>query len=192
VLRQAEYRKAGPSSLRSRHNVAVAVSASQSAIQATAAAPVSQSQTAASLLRRDFAGSGSVRTPNPAAEKHGTAVDLVRSVYVPGQGQGQPHAQAWTTGNISIDHLLSPPPFVPLPAPKSTSTTTNPINGGGGGGGGVRPGMVLGLAAPPGTGKTSMIIRVALSARLSSSATTPPEVLLVRPFIQLFPHTPRY
>ncbi|KAJ9127789.1 hypothetical protein QFC24_000072 [Naganishia onofrii] len=39
--------------------------------------------------------------------------------------------------------------------------------------------MVLGLAAPPGTGKTSMIIRVALSARLSSSATTPPQVLLV-------------
>ncbi|KAJ9108727.1 hypothetical protein QFC21_000047 [Naganishia friedmannii] len=168
VLRQVEYRKAGPSSLRPRPATA---SQSQFATPPPPA-PASQSQTASSLLRRDLGVS--VPTLNPTAEKRGTAVDLVRSVFVPEQ------AQAWTTGNKAIDHLLAPPPFTSLSALTNNSittiTTTTPPSGG------VRPGMVLGLAAPPGTGKTSLIIRVALSARLPSLATStdpPPEVLLV-------------
>ncbi|KAJ9125104.1 hypothetical protein QFC22_000057 [Naganishia vaughanmartiniae] len=165
VLRQVEYRKAGPSSLRSRPSTIIP---SHSAAQQAAAAPaVSQSQTASSLLRRDFGGSVPTQIPNDAG-KGGTSVDLVRSAFVPAQGRGQAQTQVqvqgWTTGNTSIDHLLSPPPFTPLPA--NTSTTKAKTSGGG-----VRPGMVLGLAAPPGTGKTSLIIRVALSARLQTRFT---------------------
>ncbi|KAJ9104764.1 hypothetical protein QFC19_003905 [Naganishia cerealis] len=173
VLRQVEYRKTGPSSLRSR---AGAVPSQSGA----AAAPASQGQTAASLLRGDLAAStGAV----PAAAldpipKEGTAVDLVRFVY------GAHHRQAWTTGSRYIDHLLSPPPFTPLPTTFSTDTDTDTYAPATPASGGVRPGMVLGLAAPPGTGKTSLIIRVAVSARIPVNTKTTPtqqpsEVLLV-------------
>ncbi|KAI5454779.1 hypothetical protein NCC49_003663 [Naganishia albida] len=120
VLRQADYRRAGPSSLRPRSQL-----------------PASQSQSAASLLRRD----------TPAARQ-----------------SERPTPTAWSTGSRAIDHLLLPPPFVPRRADDEETR------------GGVRQGMVLEVAAPPGVGKTSLLLRVAMSARTSPQA---PEVLLV-------------
>lgn len=51
--------------------------------------------------------------------------------------------------------------------------------------------MVLEVASPPGVGKTSLLVRVAISARVSSQA---PEVLLVRhphPSLSVAPLTSR-
>ncbi|KAJ9112744.1 hypothetical protein QFC20_002069 [Naganishia adeliensis] len=120
VLTQADYRRAGPSSSRPRSQL-----------------PTSQSQSAATLLRRE----------------------AVRSAH------DQPVTTAWSTGSHAIDHLLLPPPFIPW-TPDAQPKTTR----------GVRPGMVLEVASPPGMGKSSLLLRVAQSAR---TAPHPVDVLLV-------------
>lgn len=148
VLTQADYRRGGYTIhlfLSFLCDADSRVAAGPSSSRPRSQLPTSQSQSAATLLRRE----------------------TVRSAH------DQPVTTAWSTGSHAIDHLLLPPPFIPW-TPDAQPKTTR----------GVRPGMVLEVASPPGMGKSSLLLRVAQSARTSPH---PVDVLLVRP---LFPHTP--